>query len=245
MDALDFLVSQDFLARYFGEWSMHLGLPGVMLRLAIALVLGAAIGWERTNKRHSAGLRTFITITLAGTAAGLIDFFLLEVYGSSTFFISGTAVLSATIISARSILFNSRTQIKGLTTAAALWMMGLLGVAVDIGLYMTALCLFAVLLFTLSVLPVLENFLDDKSNHFEVHLELNSAKSLPLFAATIRKLGMKIDDIEYNPAYKGSGVSVYSVSFTISNEELKKYKSHQEIIDALGTLDYIVHIEEI
>ena len=110
---------------------------------------------------------------------------------------------------------------------------------------MTALCLFAVLLFTLSVLPVLENFLDDKSNHFEVHLELNSAKSLPLFAATIRKLGMKIDDIEYNPAYKGSGVSVYSVSFTISNEELKKYKSHQEIIDALGTLDYIVHIEEI
>ena len=129
MDALDFLVSQDFLARYFGEWSMHLGLPGVMLRLAITLVLGAAIGWERTNKRHSAGLRTFITITLAGTAAGLIDFFLLEVYGSSTFFISGTAVLSATIISARSILFNSRTQIKGLTTAAALWMMGLLGVA--------------------------------------------------------------------------------------------------------------------
>ena len=31
----------------------------------------------------------------------------------------------------------------------------------------------------------------------------------------------------------------------ISNEELKNYKTHKEIIDALSTLDYIYHIEEI
>lgn len=101
------------------------------------------------------------------------------------------------------------------------------------------------MMFVLTGLPVLEEYLNDKSNHFEVHLELNSAKSLPLFASTIRKLGMRIDDIEFNPAYAGSGISVYSVSFTISSEELKKYKNHQEIIDALATLNYIEFIEEL
>ena len=55
---------------------------------------------------------------------------------------------------------------------------------------------------------------------------------------------MRIDDIESNPAYSGSGLSVYSVSITVGSEELKKYKSHNEIIKALSTLDYVYHIEE-
>ena len=55
---------------------------------------------------------------------------------------------------------------------------------------------------------------------------------------------MRIDDIESNPAYAGSGLSVYSISITVGNEELKKYKKHDEIIKAIATLEYIYHIEE-
>lgn len=245
MNEVQILASRDFIALQLGEWSMHLGLAGVSFRFLLALILGAAIGWERTNKRHSAGLRTFITVTLAAAAAGMLDLFLLEIYGTATFLISAAAIVSAMMLSVRSILFNARTQIKGLTTAAALWTMAILGVAIGAGLYTAVLCLFVALNFALSFLPVLEVYLNDRSNHFEVHLELNSAKSLPLFAETIRKLGMRIDDIEYNTAYAGSGISVYSVSFTIDSAELKKYKSHKEIIDALGSLEYIVFIEEL
>ena len=245
METMQILMNQDYIAGRIGEWSMHLNPAGITLRLFLALVIGAAIGWERTNKRHSLGLRTFIIVTLTGATAGLLDFYLLEMHGTTIFIISASAVIATTMLSVRSIVFNSRTQIKGLTTAAALWMMVLLGVALGVGLYTVAASMFVVLMFVLSSLPVLENYLNDKSNHFEVHLELNSAKSLPLFASTIRKLGMRIDDIEFNPAYAGSGISVYSVSFTISSGELKKYKSHSEIIDALATLEYIEFIEEL
>ena len=72
---------------------------------------------------------------------------------------------------------------------------------------------------------------------------INSA-SLQNFVATIRKLGMTIDDIELNPAYANSGLSVYTISISVSSEELKKYKTHKEIIAALSSLDYIYHIEE-
>ena len=65
------------------------------------------------------------------------------------------------------------------------------------------------------------------------------------FSSTIRRLGMRIDDIELNPAYLNSGLSVYTVSFTISSQELKKYKKHSEIIEALRSLDYISYSEEI
>ena len=59
-----------------------------------------------------------------------------------------------------------------------------------------------------------------------------------------RSLGIRIDDIESNPAYLNSGLSVFTVSFTVSSAELKQYKKHGEIIEALRSLDYVYYIEE-
>jgi putative Mg2+ transporter-C (MgtC) family protein len=38
---------------------------------------------------------------------------------------------------------------------------------------------------------------------------------------------------------------VYSVAISVTKKELKKFKTHREIIDALSTLEYVSHIEEI
>ncbi len=78
-----------------------------------------------------------------------------------------------------------------------------------------------------------------------MHLELKSKYNLQDFVTTIRRLGLKIDDIEANPAYLNSGLSVYTVAITISSQELKKYKTHKEIIEALRCLDYIYYIGEL
>ena len=95
------------------------------------------------------------------------------------------------------------------------------------------------------MLPPLESYLKDRSNHFEIHLELREKQNLQDFITTIRELGLRVDDIESNPAYLNSGLSVFSISLTITGAELKQYKTHSEIITALGTLDYVSHIEEI
>ena len=89
-----------------------------------------------------------------------------------------------------------------------------------------------------------ETHLKDRSNHFEVHLELKNKLDLPDFVSTVRALGMRIDDIESNPAYLNSGLSVFTVSFTVDSPELKQYKKHGEIIEALKSLDYVYYIEE-
>ena len=60
----------------------------------------------------------------------------------------------------------------------------------------------------------------------------------------IRQLGLIIDEIELNPAYINSGLSVYTVALSIKNEQLQKYKTHAEIIQALESLEYISYIQE-
>ena len=237
-------MNQDVIAGLLGPWSAELGLGAILLRAALSVLFSAVIGCERSSKRHSAGLRTFILVSITGTAAMLTDRLLMELAGVPVPALSAAAVIGRATISGNSILFSSKNQIKGLTTSAGLWCCGLIGMALGAGLYTLSLVLFLVLLCSMSGLPVLEKHLKDRSNHFEVHLELKNKGDLAEFVATIRALGIRIDDIESNPAYVGSGLSVFSVSFTVTSAELKQYKKHEEIIEALRSLEYVYYIEE-
>ena len=237
-------MNQDVIAGLLGPWSAELGLGAILLRAALSVLFSAVIGCERSSKRHSAGLRTFILVSITGTAAMLTDRLLMELAGVPVPVLSAAAVIGMATISGNSILFSSKNQIKGLTTSAGLWCCGLIGMALGAGLYTLSLVLFLVLLCSMSGLPVLEKHLKDRSNHFEVHLELKNKGDLAEFVATIRAPGIRINDIESNPAYVGSGLSVFSVSFTVTSAELKQYKKHEEIIEALRSLEYVYYIEE-
>jgi len=235
----------DPIAQLMGAWAGEINLWSVLLRIFCSAGLSAVIGTERSSKRHSAGLRTFMLVSLAGTISMLVDLWLYELMQTGLFLLSVGAVISTTMIATNSLFISSRNQIKGITTSAGLLVCCLLGISLGAGFYTLTVIAAAVMLFSLSFLPALEGELKDRSNHFELHLELTSGQHLKDFVATIRELGMKIDDIETNPAYVHSGLSVYSIAITITKAELKKYKTHKEIIDALATLEYVSHIEEI
>lgn len=238
-------VVSDPIAALLGEWSAGITIGSILLRVLLSLVMGAVIGWERSNKRHSAGLRTFMLAFLIGTLTALLDSYFFAASGkASSLMLSAGTIIGASIIAVHSVYYSSRNQIKGLTTAVGLWVAIVIGIALGIGFYTVALAAFAALLCILFWFPPLEIAFKNRSNHFEVHLELTNSVSLQDFVTVIRRLGLTIDEIEQNPAYVGSGLSVYSISISVSNEMLKKYKTHGEIIEALKSLDYVYHIEE-
>ena len=241
-----FTVVRDPVAGLLGSWASSVTLGTVLLRIVLSMLLGAVIGWERSNKRHSAGLRTFMLAFLIGTVAALLDFCIFaasERHG--LFLLSACVIIGASIIAVHSMFYSSRNQIKGLTTAVGLWVSVVIGIALGLGFYTVALASYAALLCILFWFPPLEIAFKNRSNHFEVHLELTSSVCLQDFVTVIRRLGLKIDEIEQNPAYVGSGLSVYTIAISVSSAMLKKYKTHTEIIEALKSLDYVYHIEEI
>jgi putative Mg2+ transporter-C (MgtC) family protein len=240
----DFLFAIDPISHLLGDWASKIDLFSILLRIFVSIIFSAIIGWERSTKRHAAGLRTFMLVSLASTMAMLLDLFLIAKFALGFPIISAAVVIGIAIISSNSILFSSKSQIKGLTTAAGLWAVGFIGLLIGAGFYTVSLIGFLAMMLCLSLFPRMERHFKNRSNHFEVHLELKSKENLQSFVSTIRRLGLRIDDIEVNPAYINSGLSVYSVALTIQSAELKKYKTHSEIIDALRSIDYIYHIEE-
>lgn len=245
MDALTLLQMHDPIAHCLGSWSQEPNTYSVILRISIAVILTSIIGCERSSKRHSAGLRTFVLIAFSATVCMILDVYLMQTMSVGIPIMSAATIVSAALISGNSILFSSRSQIKGLTTSAALWACTMLGFTIGAGLYTVTLIVFLFLLCILSAFPSIEIYLKNRSNHFEIHLELKNIEYLRDFVTVSRRLGLRIDDIESNQSYLGSGLSVYTITITICNSELKKYKTHREIIEALKSLDYIYHLEEI
>ena len=56
----ELLSIEDPIAGLLGAWSAGLNLGSALLRIALIVALAASIGCERSSKRHSAGLRTFV-----------------------------------------------------------------------------------------------------------------------------------------------------------------------------------------
>ena len=236
-------MGMDPIGNYLGAWSMELNMYSIIFRIFVAIVLGAIVGCERSSKRHAAGLRTFMLVFIAMAVAMILD--LLASNGSGMYFISAAALLGISTISVNSILYSSRNQIRGLTTAVGVWLCGIIGLCIGAGYYTITLVVFLALMLSISLFPEFELYLKNRSNHFEIHIEFKSQTYLQDFVTVIRKLGLRIDDIELNPAYANSGLSVYTISVSIISDELKQYKTHKEIIEALATLEYVSHVEEI
>lgn len=149
----------DPIAEILGGWSSELGLWSVVFRIVISLVLSAIIGCERSSKRHSAGLRTFITISLASTVSMLVDLALISDTGIKVPLLSAATIISSAMISGNSVLFSSRNQIKGLTTSAGLWACGIVGLSAGAGFYTLTIVAFVTILLSLSLFPRIEIFL--------------------------------------------------------------------------------------
>ena len=226
-------------------WLSDFNIWTILIRIILALAIGTVLGIERSRKRHTAGLRTFILVSLFSSIAALLDVYFAANFREIFPAITVAVILGGAIISGNTLLYSSKSQIKGLTTAVALWLTSIIGACFGAGFYTAGLIGVVCVYISLNMMPKLEIYLKNRSNHFEIHLELKNRNDLVNFTGVIRKLGLKIDDIEANPAYNNTGLGVYTISVTINSKELKKYKTHTEIIEALSTLEYINCIEEI
>lgn len=234
----------DIIGKLAGETAETLSTWSIVARIAVTVILSTIIGVERATKHHAAGVRTFMIVSLASTMAAIGDIFFIKNLGANFTFLSAATIIAVAIVSSNTILFSSKNQLKGLTTSVCLWINGIEGILIGLGLYLIAAIVFVVQIVGVLVFPKLEGFFKSKSSAIEVHIELKGKNFLQDFTAAVRKFGIRIIDIEANPAYANSGLGVYSMLLSVDSPELKR-RNHSEILDVLSSLEYISYIEEI
>ena len=237
-------MNNDIIASVLGPWSLEINTFSILFRLGLTVLLTAIIGWERSGKRLALGLRTFIILGVSACGAMIVDISLMTTSVIDIPILSAVALISAFMTGNGATYFSSRSKMRGITTVASLCCSTMISVFCGAGFYFLAIVSFICLYVSTTFLAKLEKFLLDRSDRFSVHMELRARTDLKDFVMVVRQLGMRVREIESNPAYHNSGLSVYSVSLSIVSPELRHFKTHAEIIEALSSLEYVSFIEE-
>lgn len=134
----------------------------VFAQLVLALVLGALVGVERSIAGKEAGMRTFALVTIGSCMFVLLGENMARVYGDTFNFdpmrMASAVVTGIGFLGAGLIIFQH--ELKGLTTAAALWVAAGIGIAVGFQLYLVATFATFLTLFVFVVLWFLEHAIE-------------------------------------------------------------------------------------
>lgn len=138
-----------------------------VLRLVVAVVLGAVIGAERESSEQPAGLRTHIAVCLGACLFGIVSTLGFEEFeaerASTNFQVDVTRVASQVVVGigflGAGVIFRQGTVVRNLTTAASLWVTSAIGLTAGVGDLGTAAVATGVMFLALVALLPMRNWM--------------------------------------------------------------------------------------
>ena len=162
----------------------------VLIKLALAALVGGIIGMERGKQGRAAGMRTHILVTLGSALTAMIGLFSVSVLGFSLdpLRISAQVISGMGFLGVGTILLKGRFQITGLTTAAGLWCTAAMGLAIGIGFYEGALAVFVLAILAVTIFHKLEYKMIKRSDRFGIYVEINSDAAVKSVLAALDEM---------------------------------------------------------
>ena len=163
------------------------------IRLTLALLLGVAIGIEREYRAKEAGFRTHFLVALGSALFCLVSQFGFGVDLKDSSRVAAQVVSGIGFLGAGTIIFQ-KNVVRGLTTAAGLWVTAAIGLACGTGMYLAAVLTTAMVLLGLEVL----NYWIPQLGLSTIELSFSapSRESVKEFITRIKQDGMEVHSYE-------------------------------------------------
>ncbi|HNX80099.1 MAG TPA: MgtC/SapB family protein [Prolixibacteraceae bacterium] len=170
------------------------------LRLIVSFFAGLLVGVEREAHSQPAGLRTHILISIGSTLAMLLSIYIPQQFpdfqNGDPGRIAAQVIAGIGFLGAGAIL-RIGGNVKGLTTAASIWAMAIIGLAIGAGLFGISAIALGIILFSLTVMDIFEKlFFQDKIyKKIEITVKKNTAQPED-FKGVLHALKIKISAVD-------------------------------------------------
>lgn len=166
----------EFLNRLFDSaMSIEVNTVNSIFKLCLSMLLGALVGYERKRKGQAAGVRTFSLIAMGASLAMILSIYVPQEYlglkNGDPGRIAAQVITGIGFLGAGAII-QMKGSIRGLTTAAGIWMVATIGMAVGVGMYVISVIATALILFILVELERLEQHVSKGSESRIIRLRL-------------------------------------------------------------------------
>ena len=231
----------------------ELNTGSVLLRLTLAMLFGGMIGLEREQKRRPAGFRTYMLVCLGASLTMLLSQYEALML-SSRWAAQAAAVGVKTDVSrfgaqvingigflgAGTVIVTGRQEVKGLTTAAALWASACMGLAIGAGLYECVLLGFCLIFLATKLLPPIENAVVERARNMNIYVEFRSLENVGAIIACIKSQGAQIYEVDIargrEEAFRNPS-AVFSI-------RLRQRQIHTQMLAAVSEVEGVYAIEE-
>lgn len=192
-----------------------MALSTIIIRIAMAIIIGGFIGYEREMRNRPAG---FITHTLVCVGACVVSLMQLQMVYDTIELIEETPALGAAMkadlgrvvaqvitgvgfLGAGTIIFD-KGSVKGLTTATTIWVVACIGLVIGLGYYQIALVASVGILFIIVVLKQIEVKARNRKfvQHIELTYEMEDDNFIERTTKMLRKNKVQIRDIRIMPS---------------------------------------------
>nr|WP_242850988.1 MgtC/SapB family protein [Clostridium sp. L74] len=156
----------------------------VIFRIFLSIVIGGAIGVERERKNRPAGFRTHILVCIGSCMAVMIQLYIIEymkemirINGEFKYLLSAdisrmaSQVITGVGFLGAGTIIRDKGSVKGLTTAASIWVVACIGISVGLGFYFLSLVGFLGLILSLIVFENIESSMIDKTKEYNISIE--------------------------------------------------------------------------
>ena len=134
-----------------------------VFKLTLSLLLGCVVGLERKRKGQIAGLRTFALISMGATLAMILSIYIPPEYtglkNGDPGRVAAQVITGVGFLGAGAII-QMKGSVRGLTTAAGIWMVATIGMAVGVGMYLVSVIATLLIIFILVTLERYEHKLN-------------------------------------------------------------------------------------
>ncbi len=214
-------------------------LLGMSVRVLLALVCGGLIGIERSGKRRPAGFRTHILICLGATMTTATSqyMYLVMRYPISMSRMGAQVIAGVSFIGAGAIIMTKWRRVRGLTTAAGLWVVAIVGLCCGAGFYegaayATFLVLVAEVFFSKLEFRVLRGM-----REVTVYAEYARPSCLEEIVTRCHMLGVKIVDLEITRKGEDNSCAVLAL-------QSRRGTGREEVLQTLAGIEGVLTVVE-
>lgn len=215
-----------------------------VIKFFLASVCGGLIGVEREMKGRPAGLKTFSLVCLGSTIVMVTNDYIYKYVTNGT----GDVVrMAAQVISgigflgAGSIMVTGNNQVKGLTTAASLWVTAALGIMIGSGFYFGAIAGLCMVYVSSAIYRYIDRKIMEHSRIMKIYVEGEDEELMLRLVAYFMKNDIKVTALQRKPETRWYA----SDTSAIIELDLGRRMPHKTIMECLKKMDGMRYAEEI
>ena len=225
----------------------------VVIRLALAVVVGGLIGYEREFQNRPAGFRTHILVCLGAAITSMIQ--LHSIQETTNMILQhpelatamkvdigrlGAQVITGVGFLGAGTIIHEKGSVKGLTTAASIWTVACIGLAAGLGYYtltiLATICVFIVLVF----FKAFEAKVFKNTSILKIEIQYSNKKNMvekleqyfDSIGVKVKNIEFSIEDEEENPDYRTTMYTILAPRHIKSSGIVQKLCAFEEIYKA-------------